>query len=33
MFAAVREMERSPELQITLPYIADDRMVDKIAGD
>lgn len=33
MFAAVREMERSPELQITLPYIADDRLVDEIAGD
>ncbi|MCF8223035.1 MAG: urocanate hydratase [Bacteroidales bacterium] len=33
MFTAVREMERSPELQITIPYIADDRLVDEIAGD
>lgn len=32
-FAAVREMERTPELKITLPHIADDNLIDRLFGD
>lgn len=32
-FAAVREMERTPDLKITLPYIADNKLIDKLFGD
>ena len=29
MFTLKREMDRTPELKVTIPYIADDEMVDK----
>jgi urocanate hydratase len=28
VFAMRREMERSPDLKVTMPYIADDEMID-----
>jgi urocanate hydratase len=30
MFAIKREMERTPELKITIPYIADDKIIDEV---
>ena len=33
MFAAVREMERTPELKITLPHIADDNLIERLFRD
>jgi urocanate hydratase len=30
MFAIKREMERTPELIVTVPNIADDEMIDKL---
>ncbi len=32
-FAAVREMERTPELNITLPYIADETLISSLFTD
>ncbi len=32
-FAAVREMERTPELKITLPHIADDNLINGLFSD
>ncbi|MGM0528881.1 MAG: urocanate hydratase [Bacteroidota bacterium] len=32
-FAAVREMERTPDLKITLPHIADDKLISGLFGD
>jgi len=29
-FAIEREMKRTPELKITLPYIADDKIIDEV---
>ena len=29
MFALRREMERTPGLKVTIPYIADDEMIDE----
>ncbi|MGC9344589.1 MAG: urocanate hydratase, partial [Bacteroidales bacterium] len=33
MFAVKREMERSPELKVTIPRFADDELIDKIFDD
>lgn len=33
MFTAVREMERTPDLKITLPHIADDRLINGLFDD
>jgi urocanate hydratase len=30
LFAIKREMKRTPGLKITLPYIADDKIIDKL---
>jgi urocanate hydratase len=30
MFAIKREMKRTPELKVTLPYIADDKLIDEV---
>jgi urocanate hydratase len=30
IFAIKREMERTPELKVTLPYIADDKLIDEV---
>ena len=32
-FAAIREMERTPGLKITLPYIADDKLITPLFND
>ena len=29
IFAVKREMERTPELKVTVPYIADDELIDE----
>jgi urocanate hydratase len=31
-FAIEREMNRTPELKVTLPYIADDKIIDEVIG-
>jgi urocanate hydratase len=33
MFALKREMDRTPELKITVPYIADDKLIDEAFTD
>jgi urocanate hydratase len=33
IFSIKREMERTPELEVTLPYIADDKLIDLVIGD
>jgi urocanate hydratase len=30
LFAIKREMERTPELKVTIPYIADDKIIDEV---
>ncbi len=30
MFTAIREMERTPELKVTMPYIADDKLIENL---
>jgi len=32
IFAIKREMERTPNLKVTVPYIADDSIIDKALG-
>ena len=33
LFAIRREMERTPGLRITLPAVADDKLIDKLFRD
>ena len=30
IFAAKREMEKTPEMKVTIPYIADDKLIDSL---
>jgi urocanate hydratase len=33
IFAIKREMKRTPDLIVTLPYIADDKIIDEVFKD